>query len=104
MQGMAISFQQVQLDALIAQAQVNDRELGEILGVNQSTAWRLRNGRIRKIERYLHGLGEYLGVPNNFASSDDDAGLIADLVVLSSRTPALKDALLALRKLMHNTA
>lgn len=97
---MAISFQQVQLDALIAQAQVNDRQLGEILGVSQSTGWRLRNGRIRKIEAYVLRLRAHLGAPER-SDSDDDASLIADLVALASRLPPLRDALLALQSIMH---
>lgn len=102
MQAMTISLQQVQLDALIARAQVNDRELGEILGVGQSTAWRLRNGRIRKVEAYVLRLRAHLGALER-PESDDDASLIADLVALASRVPALRDALLALRNIMHKT-
>jgi DNA-binding Xre family transcriptional regulator len=103
MQAMAISLRHIQLDALIAQAQVNDRELGEILGVNQSTAWRLRNGHIKKVEPYLLHLRKHLGVSES-ANGDDDARLIADLVALSSRMPALRDALLAILRIMRETA
>lgn len=99
-QAMTISLQQVQLDTLIARAEVNDRELGEILGISQSTAWRLRNGHIMKIEAYIHRLRAHLGASER---SDDDASLIADLVTLARRVPALKDALLALRNIMHKT-
>ena len=103
MQAMTISLQQVQLDALIAQAQVNDRELGQILGVNQSTAWRLRNGHIKKVDPYLLRLRVHLGASEN-SEGDDDASLIADLVALSCRIPALRDALLALRRIMRESA
>jgi hypothetical protein len=103
---MAMSLQQVRLDALIAQAQVTDRELGKILGVNQSTAWRLRRGKISKVEDYAARLRAHLGTIASAGTGDDndDAGLIADLVALSSRVPALKDALLALRNIMHEYA
>lgn len=103
MQAMVISLQQVQLDALIAQAQVNDRELGQILGVNQSTAWRLRNGHINKLEPYLLRLRAHLGALES-QQGGDDASLIADLVALSTRVPALRDALLALQRIMRETA
>ena len=100
---MPISLQQVHLDALIARTKANDRELGEILGVNQSTAWRLRNGRIRNINAYILRLRAHLDEPEH-GGSDDDAGLIADLVALSARVPALKSALIALRNIMHDNA
>lgn len=100
---MIISLQQIQFDALIAQVDVSDRELGQILGVNQSTAWRLRNGRIKKIEPYLLLLRAHLGASEHY-EGDDDTSLIADLVALSSRVPALRNALLALREIMRNNA
>ncbi len=102
MQAMVISHQQVQLDALIAQAQVNDRELGQILGVNQSTAWRLRNGHINKIEPTCYVFERISCVREQ--QGGDDASLIADLVALSTRVPALRDALLALQRIMRDTA
>ena len=97
---MAISLQQVHLDALIARTGVNDRELGEILGVNQSTAWRLRNGRIKNVNVYILRLRAHFDEPEQ-GGCDDDAGLVADLIALSARMPALKDALVALRNIMH---
>jgi DNA-binding Xre family transcriptional regulator len=103
MQAMTISLQQVRLDALIAQTQVNDRKLGEILGVNQSTAWRLRNGQIRNIEPYLLRLKAHLEALEN-VGGDDDTSLISDLVALSRRVPAVREVLLALQKFMHYIA
>lgn len=100
---MPISLQQVHLDALIARAGVNDRELGEILGINQSTAWRLRNGRIKNVGPHILRLRAYFGEPEQ-GYCHDDASLIADLVALSARVPALKDALIALRNIMHQNA
>jgi predicted XRE-type DNA-binding protein len=100
---MPISLQQIQLDSLIAQAGLNDRELGEVLGVNQSTAWRLRNGRIRRIEGHVHRLRAYVTARAQEAENGD-ASLIPDLVALAARVPALKDALIALRSIMHNYA
>jgi len=100
---MALSLSRIQLDALIEQAQMNDRELGKILGVSQSTAWRLRNGHIGKVEPYLRRLQVYLGVSES-ANGDDNVKLIADLVVLSSQVPDLRNLLLVLRRIMHKNA
>lgn len=100
---MVTSLVHAQLNALIARVGVNDRELGELLGVAQSTAWRLRNGHIRKVEPYVQRLRTHLGEAE-IVDSDDDASLITELVVLSGRVPALREALLALRKIMHQHA
>jgi len=100
---MVISIIQVQLDALIARTGMNDRELGALLGVAQSTAWRLRNGDIHKIDRHVRRLREYLGEADA-AIPVDDVSLVNELVVLSARVPALREALLALHKIMQHYA
>ncbi len=99
---MASSLDQAQLEALIARSGMNDRELGECLGVAQSTAWRLRNGQISKVEAYVRVLRERLGGAEE--ETDDDFRLVSDLVALSGRIPALRRALQALREIMHNSA
>lgn len=82
---------------------MKDRELGELLGVTQSTAWRLRHDKIQKVDEYIGQLQAHLG-DTTATKPDCDIDLIADLVELSERTPALRDALIALRKIMHNNA
>jgi predicted XRE-type DNA-binding protein len=100
---VAISIIQVQLDALIDRTGMNDRELGALLDVAQSTAWRLRNGKIHKVDDYVQALREHLGNAHD-ARPVDDIDLVNDLVALSTRVPAVKDALLALRRIMHGLA
>lgn len=97
---MAISIIQIQLNALIARTGLNDRELGALLGVAQSTTWRLRNGRIRRIEPYIQRLREHLGDAAD-AFPIDDQNLVTELVALSSQLPELRETLLALYKFMR---
>lgn len=100
---VTIPIIQVQLNALIARTGMNDRELGVLLGVAQSTAWRLRNGKIRTTERYVHRLREHLGDGGDTISIDD-MSLVTELVALSSQLPELREALLALYKFMRISA
>lgn len=100
---MAIPIIQVQLNALIARTGMNDRELGALLGVAQSTAWRLRNGDIKKVEPYIQQLREHLGDTGD-ALSMDDLSLVTELVTLSQQLPELREALLALYRFMRISA
>lgn len=98
---MASSAEQARLEDLLTRTGLNDRQVGEIIGVSQPTVWRLRNGRIGKVGKHLAALERHLGIGAEIVS---DAQMIADLVGYSHRIPALRAALTSLHKLMRENA
>lgn len=98
---MRLSIEQAHLNDLLIRTGLNDRQASEILGVSQPTVWRLRNGRIRKVEKHLVALERHLGIGTETIS---DAEMIADLVGYSHRLPAFRAALISLHRLMRERA
>lgn len=96
---MASSADQARIDDLLTRTGMNDREVGELIGVSQPTVWRLRNGRIRNVSRHMQTLERHLGLARREPS---DAEMIADLVGYARGVPALREALQSLHRLMHN--
>jgi len=74
-------------------------ELAAVLGVNQSTISRLEHGKIAKISKYQEKLDEYLG----YGASDgiDD---FSELLAMAQFSPALRETLIALQRLMREMA
>lgn len=85
---------------LIDRSGLDDRSLERLLGVHQTTLWRLRNGRIAKVRRYIEALRAHVVVP----PGDTDTALIANLVAVSGRSPALRAMLVALQSFMQEPA
>ncbi len=98
---MTSSVEQARLDDLLTRTGLNDRQIGEIIGVSQPTVWRLRHGRIRKLSKHLAALERHLGIEAEKAS---DAEMIADLVGYSRRLPALRETLVSLHRLIRERA
>lgn len=96
---MASRIDHERFRALLDRTVLNDRELGAALGVNQSTAWRLRRGKIQKISKYIAPLEALVG---EIAAPPDRA--VADLLDIARQSPALKEVLEALSRFMRESA
>jgi|GEM_PF-6309964 len=78
----------------------NDREIGEKIGVAQSTIWRLRNRKISKVTKYIEMINRATGV-----SLNDGVGLeFAELIALAEESPGLEAILIALSQFMREDA
>ena len=86
--------------SLIEELELSDAELEALFQVHQSTVWRLKNGRIHKLDRYLAILGECL----NDQSKPREQRLLDDLIALSHHSPEVKKILESLHSLMHERA
>ena len=91
---MATRIDQDRIRILLEKIGLNDRQIGEQIGVDQSTIWRLRNGRTSKVSRYIDRL-EAL-VPEPAASHDFES-----LEALAGQSPAFRAVLEALMQFMH---
>lgn len=98
---MNSSLNQARLNDLLLRTGLNDRQIGDILGVAQSTVWRMRHGKISKLEKYITKLEERLGTGGPHVT---DAEMIADLVGYSRQVPALRETLVSLHALMRQNA
>lgn len=96
------SLDQIRLDALIERSGLNDRELAELCGVSQPTAWRLRNGKIAKVRKYVAVLDGHLGRSPAGSMSDDE--MMTDLAIYARQVPALREALASLHQLIQKNA
>jgi predicted transcriptional regulator len=80
---------------------LSDASLAKLFGVNQSTVSRLRHAKIQKVRRYSAALEA-----SGYAITDHDqqfATRMAELTGLAKRTPALRDLLLNLHRIMHES-
>lgn len=93
------SLAQTRLIAAITASGRSDAEIATLLGVHQSTVSRLKNGLIAKVSKHQKRLDSAFG-----SKGAADVDEIADLLALAKVSPALRDALLALRKLMQENA
>jgi len=78
---------------------MTDAKLASVLGVNQSTVSRLKHGKIAKVARHQRKLDEYLGLGANDRAED-----FSELVAIAQSSPALREALVALQRLMRENA
>ncbi len=78
---------------------MTDAEVAAVLGVNQSTVSRLKNAKIAKVLKYQHKLDGHLGAGR--ASQADD---FSELMAMAQASPSLREVLLALQRLMHESA
>jgi transcriptional regulator with XRE-family HTH domain len=97
---VASAIDQARLEDLLARTGMNDRQIGELIGVSQPTIWRLRNGRVVDVRKHLDALERHLGLADAGLSDEE---MIANLVRYSRAVPALRDALLSLHRIMHNS-
>lgn len=94
-----MSPSQALLSITIERSGMTEAELAGVLEVSQSTVSRLKNGKIRKIERYQAKLDKRLGRAKSEPGDD-----LADLIELAKSSPALREALLAIQRLMRESA
>lgn len=90
----------LRLGTLLARVKESDAELGRALGVNQSTVWRLRHGRIGKIDKYIPRLEAHLGLQEGATAPDR----LDAILTLAEQSPALADVLVALGRFMQERA
>lgn len=88
------------LALLFSRSTENDAAIAKAIGVNQSTVWRLRKGKIEKVGKYLPMLEAHLGVAVTGNASDE----IQLLTELAHRSPALAEMLTALSRFMQERA
>lgn len=90
---------QARLSATISRSGMADAELAALLDVNQSTISRLKHGKIAKVSKYQRKLDAYLGLGDK--GRDDD---LSELMVTAQSSPALRETLVALQRLMRENA
>jgi ribosome-binding protein aMBF1 (putative translation factor) len=83
----------------IGRSGMTDAELAAVLGVNQSTISRLKHGKIAKVGRHQRKLDEYLGLGGGDRTDD-----LSELIAMAQSSPALREALVALQRLMRENA
>lgn len=86
--------------SLMDRSGLDERGLTSLLGVHQTTVWRLRGGKIAKVSKYIAILRAHLGE----GGAPGDAELAAGLVELSRHSPGLREMLLALHRFMQESA
>ena len=91
---MTTRIDQERVKILLEKCGLNDREIGQQIGADQSTVWRLRNGKISKVGRYIEPLERL--VPARKTQGD-----LAELADLAKQSPALKAVLESLLQFMH---
>lgn len=96
---MGINIAQARLILAIERSGMTEAKLAEALGVAQSTVSRLKNGKIAKVSQYQRKLDEMLGDATKGQPSD-----FLELITLARTSPALREALIALQRLMHSVA
>jgi predicted transcriptional regulator len=85
------------LAKLLADNGLRDGEIKRLLGVSQSNASRLRNGKIKKVSKYIDALER----SGSVAASRDFEACMADLARLSESDSALMALLQNLHRLMR---
>lgn len=78
---------------------MTDAQLATLLGVNQSTVSRLKNGLIQKVAKYQRILDANLAPDRAW-----DGQELSELVAMAKVSPALRDALVAIQRLMRENA
>lgn len=96
---MQKSFAQARLSTTISRSGLTDAELATVLGVNQSTVSRLKHGRISKVTKHQRKLDEYLG-----RAATGQIGGLSELMAIAESSPALRETLAALYRLMRENA
>jgi len=100
MQEMIHSPSHRRLISLLHRSGLSDRELEEVFGVHQSTVWRLKNGKIDKVQPYIEELEKHLGTgPDGTIEA-----LLDDLLLWSTDSPELCQMLASLHRLMQDSA
>lgn len=96
---MEKSFAQIRMAATISRSGLSDAQIAVVLGVSQPTVSRLRNCLIQKVGKYQLALDRHLGT-----SPSDGTGEIRDLFAMAMLSPPLRNALIAIQRLMQENA
>lgn len=90
---------QALLSIAIVRSGMTEAQLAEVLGVTQSTVSRLKNGKIAKFSSYQRKLDKHFGQGSKGRPDD-----FSELIALAQSSPALREALIALQRLMRENA
>jgi predicted transcriptional regulator len=96
---MKKTIAQALLSIAIVRSGLTEARIAEVLGVTQSTVSRLKNGRIAKVSSYQEKLDDYLGHGSKVQQNE-----FSELMALAQSSPALREALIALQRLMRENA
>jgi transcriptional regulator with XRE-family HTH domain len=78
----------------------DDARLAAVLGISRSTVWRLKNGKIHKLDRYIEALDQHFGA----AQVQSLEGVLDDLRLWSKDSPELRRVLISLHKIVQESA
>ncbi len=90
----------LKLLSLIHRFEGNDRDLEQVLDVSRATVWRIKNGKISKINKYIEILEGVLGDSH---SSPIDC-VFEDLKLWSSSSKELREILISLHTVLQESA
>lgn len=96
---MQKTLTQACLFATIERSGMTDAELATLLKVNQSTISRLRHGKIAKVSKYQRKLDAHFGLGGGDRDND-----LSELMATAQSSPALRETLVALHRLMRENA
>ena len=100
LQAMTLPHGHLRLLSLINRFEGGDAELAAALGVNRTTVWRLRSGKIFKINKYIMTLEDRLGEPR----IDPITRIIEDLTTWSHHSADVRALLTSLHNVLHDSA
>lgn len=78
----------------------NDTELARLLAVDRTTVWRLKNGKIRKLDKYVDALSAVVGSSESVTIEM----AIGDLALWARRSPDVRTVLMSLHEMLRNSA
>lgn len=96
---MKKTIAQALLSIAIVRSGLTEAQIAGVLGVTQSTVSRLKNGKIAKVSRYQQKLDDYFGHEPMVHQNE-----FSELMALAQSSPALREALIALQRLMREYA
>lgn len=97
---MASRLDHERLELLLRRLGEDDREVAARLEVDPSTAWRLRNRKIAKINKYI--VAATLALGEELPQVVDPA--LAELLAQAQSSPRLRALLLSLRDILQEAA
>jgi predicted XRE-type DNA-binding protein len=96
---MKKTMAQALISIAIVRSGMTEAQMAKVLGVTQSTVSRLKNGKIAKVSSYQRKLDDHLGHESKVQGDD-----FSELMALAQSSPALREALIALQRLMRESA
>ena len=86
--------------SLIDRFQGSDTDLAALLGVSRTTVWRLKSGKISKLNKYIVVLEDQIGG----AKADSLNRVLEDLATWSRHSAEVRAVLTSLHNVLHEPA